>query len=372
MRILITNNKLNNRGGATLFIRSLARGLQSLGHSVMAYSSDPGERERLLEHDTIPVTTDIASLPFPPDVIHAQHHLDAMTAITALPGVPAIYHCHGALWRDCVPKHPRIYRYLAMSRTLAERIAVESNIAPDEIEVVLNGVELARFGTVRELPERPLRALIYNKTHEEGDDTVTAIREAAGRCGVELDCIGRSFSKAIFDPEKVLPTYDVVFASGMSAIDALACGCAVIILGRTSCGAMVRMENFERFRQVNFSIAVNSAPPSTDAIERELRSFDAKDARLVTDYLRRVGDFSLVVENLVKAYELAIQQHENTETNLPAEIAATSQYLRRIVPLIKMTDDAQLSEGMTARRATQFIDLRVQLSRIEAGLKDVY
>src|SRR5579862_4781542 len=115
MRILLTNTILGTRGGSESFVRDLARGLQAFGHSVMAYSSDPKHQERLLESDVIPVATDLERLPFAPDVIHGQHHLDAMTAIAGLPGVPALYHCHGAVWREAIPAHPRIHRYLAVS-----------------------------------------------------------------------------------------------------------------------------------------------------------------------------------------------------------------------------------------------------------------
>ena len=56
MRVLITNNSLAPRGGIETFVRQLARGLQSRGHSVMAYSSDLRQGERLLESDVVRLT----------------------------------------------------------------------------------------------------------------------------------------------------------------------------------------------------------------------------------------------------------------------------------------------------------------------------
>ena len=97
MRVLITNNCLDARGGAESFVKDLARGLQRLGHSVLAYTSDPTQQERLLDNDVVPVATDLEHLPFVPDVIHAQHHLDAMSALASVLGAPAIYQCHGAV-----------------------------------------------------------------------------------------------------------------------------------------------------------------------------------------------------------------------------------------------------------------------------------
>ena len=154
MRVLLTNNTLTVRGGAEAFVRDLARALQRRGHRVMAYTSDPAAQPRLLENDPVPVATDLERLPLRPDVIHAQHHLDAMTALAALPGVPAIYHCHGAVWRECPPLHPRIHRYAAVTPTLAERLSVEYALAPERVRVVPNGVDLERFA----VPARPPRA----------------------------------------------------------------------------------------------------------------------------------------------------------------------------------------------------------------------
>jgi hypothetical protein len=352
MKILITNSRLDARGGSESFVRDLGRGLEKLGHSVVAYSSIPGQRQRLLERGMVSTADAMEHLGFLPDVIHAQHHLDAMTAITALPGVPALYHCHGAVWRECPPKHPRIYRYLAMSRTLAERMMAESNIAPSEITVFLNGADLSRFSIVRSLPASPVRALIYHKIHEDDNPTVSAIRAAAARCGIELDFLGRRFGKMTDHPENILPNYDIVFASGLSAIEAMACGCAVVILGRTSCGEMVRPENFDRFRQVNFSIAVNSPPPSADRIEAEIRRFRAGDCVQVTERLRREADFGASVTKLVGIYEAVIERHRTSNPDWRAESLATSRYLRKIVPLIRMTDDA-FEEGGPSKAAAE-------------------
>ena len=338
--MLITNQRLELRGGAELVVRDLARGLQTRGHSVLAYSSDLGERERLLENDPVPVATDLEHLPFRPDIIHGQHHLDAMTALSALPDVPALYHCHGAVWRDWAPQHPRIYHYLAMSRTLAERMMVESNIAETNITIWLNAVDLERFRTVRKLPPKPARALFFNSYHPPESETVLAIRTAVSRSGLELDFAGYHFGRKIDRPEVTLPSYDIVFASGKSAIDALACGCAVIVLGRTSCGEMVCSENYDRLREVNFSIAVNSSPPSVEKIEAQISRFSA-DCTLVAERLRREADLGPAIERLIGIYERVIELHRVASTDLRAESLATSRYLRKIVPLIKAVDDVR-------------------------------
>lgn len=369
MRILITNHKLGTRGGSEAFVRDLARGLQSLGHSVIAYSSDLRQRERLLENDMIPVATDLEKLPYLPDVIHGQHHLDAMSAVLALPGVPALYHTHEGSWLGCPPKHPRIYHYLAVSRTLRERLIVEFNIPQSDITVFLNGVDLARFCRVRTPPVQAARALFYNSRQKDSGDTLSAIREAALQCGLEFDCVGTPFGNVTAEPEKLLPCYDIVFASGISAIEAMACGCAVVILGRTSCGEMVQPENFDRFRQVNFSIAVNSPPPSVERIVEQLRGFNAGRCAAVTERLRREADFSQGVRQLVTIYEKVIERHNQSKPDLRAEVLAASRYLRMLVPLIKETRQTiGGGDSSPENSAGSFEKLGARVARIEQQL----
>lgn len=339
MKVLITSNNFETRGGAQAFVRCLANGLESLGHSVLVYTNDSHQRQRLSENDLLPLVTDIEDLPFLPDVIHAQHHLDAMPALAALPGVPAIYHSHGAVWKDCVVNHPRIYRYLAASRTSAHRIAVESNISPEDIEIFPNGVDIKRFTKVRRLPTQPARVLFFNRHHAADSAAISAIREATSKRGLELDCIGYYFGRLTDEPENVLPSYDIVFASGISAIEALASGCAVVVLGRTSCGEMVQPENFDAFRETNFSIATNSPPPSVEKIEMQLRRYSPQSCALATERLRCEADFRKSVIRLVEIYQRVIEQHRTRSPDPRAESLAMSKYLRRIVPVVRVTDN---------------------------------
>ncbi len=371
MRILITNGRLDNRGGAEWFVQDLARGLERLGHQTLAYTSDPGYRPRLVDNDLMPVATDLEHLPYRPDIIHAQHHLDAMTALTALPGVPAIYHCHGAVWRESPPRHPRIYHYVAVSVTQRHRMMTEANLAADDLTVVLNSVDLDRFRTVRTPPPRPRRALFFNKRHREGSETREAVREAAERHGLDFEIAGWPFDgSAPIAPETVLPQYDLVFASGRSAIEALACGCAVVVLGRTSCGELVRPDTYDRYRQVNFAIAVNSPPPSADAVAAEIDRYSPDGCREVTARLRTEADIRLSVDTLLRLYRDVVDRHQRAVPDPRAESLAVSSYLRSLVPLVNTTDRLLGGHWSSPDRASRFEQLRAQVARLEQRIED--
>ncbi len=363
MRVLITNNRLDFRGGAESFVGDLARGLQARGHRVVAYSSEPGQTQRTLERAGIPATTDLFGLDFRPDIIHAQHHMDAMTALASLPGVPAVYHCHGAVWRENPPAHPRILRYLAMSETLRERMMIEGNLAGGDVEVVLNSVDLSRFREVKVVNERPSNVLFYNRYHRPDSVVVAAARAAAESRGLDFETLGYHFGKMTDEPENLLPHYDIVMASGRSAIDAMACGCAVLVVGRSSCAELVRPGNYDRWRAANFSAAANLPPPTVEAIASELARFQPDEVREVTRRIRVDADANRMVDRLVGIYHEVIERHRNHPPDAAAETRAMANYLRQLVPMLKLAEEAQWSQDFSLPKTVALRDLQHQLHR---------
>jgi hypothetical protein len=339
MKILFTNQNLERLGGQQVVLRDLAAGLQKLGHTVLAYSDLEPPPEDSLADDSVPITSCLKSLPFVPDVIHAQHHLSTMTAIMALPGVPAVYCCGGATPMDKQPKHPRIFRYVAMSPTLGLRMAIESGIDESLIDVVYNAVDLNRFRAIRSPPDRPRRALVYKRSLDPDSLIGREIREAAVVAGLELDFrgIGPKLTR-LANPEEVLPEYDLVFTSGKSAIDALACGCAVILLGNTGHGEMVCEANFDRLRRSNFSPPVNSPPPSAATILGQIDRYSAAKVAASSQLLRQVAGLDGYVDQFLAIYERAIDAHRQAAPNLRDEQRAAVRYLRSLAPLIKPLD----------------------------------
>ncbi len=54
------------------------------------------------------------------------------------------------------------------------------------------------------------------------------------------------------DPERILPRYDLVFAKGRCALEAMAAGCAVIVCDAVGLGEMVTHGSVEEMRRWNF------------------------------------------------------------------------------------------------------------------------
>ncbi len=337
LKILLTICDLRTLGGGQSVTRDLYRGLAARGHEVAVYSRSSTDPADPSFNAGIVRCVDPRETPFVPDIIHGQHQLDAMTAIFGRPGVPALYHCHGAVMNEMAPRHPRIYRYLAMSRTLRDRMIIETSLAPDTVEVLLNWVDLEKFRHVRQAPAKLKRAIFYNGHHRSNSPTLAAIAQACDRLGIALETGGRKNFLLLERPEEDLPKYDLVFASGKSAIDALACGCAVIVLGRNSSGPLVTPENFEDLRQVNFSLAGNCLPPLPEDVVAQIRKYSPAKNSELTRLAREVCDRERTIDKLERIYGQVITESRASPPDMEAEMSATIHYLRRIAPFIRFT-----------------------------------
>ena len=239
MQILITNNTLEDRAGTELYVRDLALGLLARGHDPLAYSTRLGDVASELTAAGVTVTDDLDTLTVRPDIIHGHHHLDTMTALLHFPDTPAIYVCHGATpWEESAPRFPRILAYVAVDHACRDRLLEENGIAGDRIRVLLNFVDLERFKRRPQLPAHPQRALIFSNHANEHTHT-EAVRSACDRANLRVDVVGKGVGNVSREPEAMLGNYDLVFAKGRAALEALAVGAAVILCDAAGAGPKI-------------------------------------------------------------------------------------------------------------------------------------
>ena len=260
LRILITNNTLSGRAGSELYVRDLALALMHQGHYPIAYSTSLGPVAEELRKATVPVVDDLRALNVPPDLIHAQHHLDAMTAMLRYPDVPAVYACHGwAPWEELPPVFPSIRRYIAVDDLCRERLVTTEGIGTDRIEVLYNFVDLDRFRPRLALPDTPGSALIFSNYASEANFAGT-IRLACQRAGIQrIDVVGSAVGNVVAQPETILGQYDVVFCKARAALEAMAVGCAVVVADFAGLAGMVHTGNMQRMRALNFGVRTMQA-----------------------------------------------------------------------------------------------------------------
>lgn len=309
MRILITQRELINQGGSEMVAIEAANALSRRGHAVAIFAPRAGRLAGLVASSGVVVRTALRDLPWPPDVIHGQHHLPTMAALARFPEAAAIYYCHGVSpWVERPPLHPRIRRYLVMCAWMAPRLTSELGIAAARVHTLANFVNTRRFSQVREPKPRPTRALMFAGGAFPAAD-IERLDAACRAAGLSLDRIGYGFGNPQPRPEAFLPEYDLVFAIGKSAVEAMAAGCAVIPLIPGQGGPLVTTRTFDTASYSNFSplYFTDATPIDAAWLDRQLQDWAPDDIRRVTENVRRTRSLDAAVDRLEALYAEAMQ-----------------------------------------------------------------
>lgn len=337
MHILMTNTSLSNRTGSELYIKDVAQELSRRGHHVSLYSPRLGSLAEDLRRQGLSVYGNLADLDQAPDIIHGQHHLETMTALSRFPHTPVVHFCHGAIpWEEIPPIHPRILHYVAVSAFLQRQLVDRYHVPAPRTHLIPNFVDLSRFRPRAPLPPFPEKALAFSN-QISNSNIARLIRSACWRQGVRLKVLGMANRTPSDAPEEILPSYDIVFARGRSALEALACGVAVICCDVEGMGPIVTTQNFERLYQANFGLSILQTPVSTGSLIEELRRYDARDAAEVFKMAREVLDMRHAVDSILDVYSLAredwrphsIQDHEAESASMFHYLDFLSRSLRR-------------------------------------------
>jgi hypothetical protein len=352
LRILITNETLGARSGSDLYVRDLATALLDRGHHPVVFSTVLGVVADELWRHTVPVIDDLAKLSVPPDIIHGQHHLETMMALLHFPGTPAVSVCHGWMpWEEGPPRFPRIRRYVVVDDTCWDRVTALHGIESSSVQLLLNFVDLDRFPPRGRLPATPARAAVFS--HEIADDnTLPAIRDACARRGLRLDVIGRASGSVTDTPETRLRDYDVVFAKGRSALEAMAVGSAVILCSHAGLGPLVTEGNVARLRRLNFGVRAIVQIATAGAIEAELAHYASGDAAVVSRWIRADASRDGAIDSWIQIYEKVIHEYrQGGVVDAAAESRAAADYLRDLsVPLKTRVAAVQAHASAIAER----------------------
>jgi hypothetical protein len=291
---------LSGRTGTEIVTRDIALGLLRRGHVPVVYAQELGPLADQLRAASVPVIDDIAEMTVAPDVIHGHHNPSLAVAVARFPNVPAIFVCHDfTAWPEAPPKFPSIRRYVAVDHTVADRLRVESGIPAGQIAIHLNAVDLERFvQSDRSLPDRPARALAYVKhtTH------LHALRAACAARGIALDVAGSVVGAPVDAPEALFPMYDLVFSSALSALEAIASGCATIVCDGRGLAGMVNLESAERWRPFNFGVRTLTRTVTAGSVIDAIDRYDARSAREVTAFVRKSAAMADLVDRYIGLY----------------------------------------------------------------------
>lgn len=287
MQILIAVCGMQYRSGAELFVRDLALALHQRGHSIVVYAPIMGDLADELRSRCIACIAELSCMSEPPDIIIGNMRDDTVACMAHFLSTPAIFICHDrTALHGKPPRLTRIRQHVAVDENCAERLYLENGIPRSSLEIISNGVDLERFRPRPPLPAKPLRAAIFSNYSTESEETA-AIRSACAALGISLEVIGKGVGRQEASPEKVLAQFDLVFAKARCAMEAMAVGCAVILLNEgTGLAGMVTPGNVKEWHRWNFGRRLMQQRIHRDAIEQEIQRYCAPDAQAVSAYVR--------------------------------------------------------------------------------------
>ncbi|MFT5465591.1 MAG: hypothetical protein ACI8UO_000686 [Verrucomicrobiales bacterium] len=329
MDILITYFRLAERTASEVYSADLARLLSDGFNRVGVLASKHGRLADELASEGVTVVQHPSELPFRPDVIHGHCNLETMIALMSFPTTPAVYLCHSHLQRrEQPPMHPRIKRYLALNARIGQWLLNQLGLAQEEVQIVPGYVDFERFGDPRRVPERPAKALVYDRTTCPGKH-LDILENACICSGVELDIVGDLIGKVPTRPEILLPKYDVVFASGRSAMEALAAGCGVITTSGGRFGELVTRDNLGEMQDRNFCVDdFPDCPEQTvKRLAAEFQTWDWRKLAPVADRLRQEVDPRTVRIAHERIYRAAIRDHQLNPLSPEHEFPAVAEWL---------------------------------------------
>ncbi|MFO1061038.1 MAG: glycosyltransferase [Dongiaceae bacterium] len=364
LHILLTNLVLEGWTGSEVNIRDWATGLQRRGHRPTVYSPQLGPMAELVRSAAIPVIDDIGRLGEPPDIIHGSHNMPLVVAMARFPAVPAVAWCQDWIaWFDVPAKLPGIRRYVAVSDALGDRLVREHAIPRDRVRVVLNAVDLARVVPRGPLPARPARALLYARDAAH----LEPVRVACERAGLALTALGADREHPTRDPETAMAAHDIVFASGRGALEALACGAAVVLCDARGLAGMVTADGLERCRRLNFGLRLLDRPLTAEALLAEIARYDPADAGAVARRVRAEAGLDDQLARIEAVYGEALDEAARDGPPDPAaQGRALAAFLQTWLPRLDarlpwLEERAWLTEQLAEARRNLG-----QLARLEA------
>ncbi len=313
LKILLTNFRLAERTGSECVTVDLATGLRQRGHEVAVYTPEIGPLgERFLEETGIPVVSKPEDAPWVPDVIHGQHLLPTTLALLAFPTVRVVYYCHGyGPLEERPPVHPHVRRWLAPSPRFQGWFAKEFGIPKEQFVLAPNFVDTAKFRRSADREQGRRHALLYHTNLRRGAE-VEILQQGCREAGWSFDAVGSAFGGGTDAPELLLPRYEVVFTSGRSALEALACGCRVVIVGEGRLSPVLTPETYEAALAVNFASVPEHGELYEAAVVGALQTAAAADsdgaATGLIEQIRSEHALSVALDRLEVLYREVVSE----------------------------------------------------------------
>ena len=277
----------------------------------------------------VSVIDDLRKLAETPDIVHAHHCIPCGEALIRFPQVPAIFVCHAFdFWMEAPVHFPQIGAYVAVDEACRDRLVHKEGIDPKRVVVLYNAVDLTRIPPrPHRLRDRPQRALAFGKA-----STVPELRAACEQLGIEYHALDLAAGRMSAEPEQELVNFDLVFGTARAALEALCCGCAVIVCDRRGLAGYVTSRNFATLRAMNFGLRSLDEAVTVERCVHEIGRYDSADALLVAEQARKQASLEQLLDSFEKLYSEVLTGARRPQMVANAHESAVTRFLHENLP----------------------------------------
>lgn len=329
MRVLFTALSIESCGGVEMYLLDLSRELVRRGWKPCVYAPTVGPFAEQFQQAAVPVCDDLRHLHVAPDIIHGNFGLATFAAACRFPQAPIVSMSHAWHWpNDIPPLLPNVHWYLAVDETCRERLLCQLGVAPERVQILQNAVDLTRFAPRPPLPARPQQALVFSNYFRSRH--VKPLQVACRQRGISLASVGNGVGNPHPDPETLLPNYDLVFAKGRCAWEALATGCAVIVCDVMALGPMVTTSVLQSQRRANFGRRLLTEPLTAENVGARIEQYDAADAAKVSQEIRGIRSLTQLGDEITALYEEVAEGHAARRPKVESDSLTLADYAQRL------------------------------------------
>ena len=166
-------------------------------------------------------------------------------------------------------------------------------------------------------------------------------------------------------PRTLLPTFDIVFAAGRSALEAMACGCAVIVADAAGIHDLVTTGSFEHQKNFNFGLGLFAGRDVTpERVDAALRKINADDVVRTTELVREQMNLDRAIAQWEQVYAHAVAAGPVSAREM---ITSASRFVvKHKKAVIHFEDEVRSAKGRLAELATEKLYAEREAARLKA------
>jgi hypothetical protein len=274
MKILLATHSLSRAGGSETYVVTVALALERLGHEVTIFTLEPGEMSELAGRSGLRVVASDQELDSGYDAIVGQDGVTSYALADRFPLVPQLFVAHTADFALQYP--PQLPGAVGAVVALNDRVArrLEGLAHCPQLIRLRQPIDTRRFSPLSPLPSRPASLTVLSN-YLRGE-RLEMVRRAARDLGMSFAVVGASEGgEPTLSPEEGLNRSDVVLGCGRSALEAMACGRAVYVLGHVGADGWVTPETYSTLEQDGFSGLGSRGMDGADALRTDLADYEA-------------------------------------------------------------------------------------------------